>query len=107
MGERMDGWPLCWRREGRAGWREVVLEMEEKKRGDINLAEGRPACLSLSLPASLHTHTHIKTQAHYTLQPFLSHKSEGLSSPACRALGDEIRKIKLVEFSQRKGLGVK
>lgn len=51
MGERMDGWPLTWRREGRAGWREVVLEMEEKKRGDINLAEGMS--LSLSPSASL------------------------------------------------------
>lgn len=53
MGEQMDGWPLSWRREGRAGWREVVPQMEEKKRGDINLAEGRPACLSFCL--SQHT----------------------------------------------------
>lgn len=56
MGERMDGWPLTWRREGRAGWREVVLEMEEKKRGDINLAEGMSLSLSLRQPLSKDTY---------------------------------------------------
>lgn len=63
MGERMDGWPLSRRREGRGGWREVVLEMEEKKRGDINLAEGRPARLSPSLSLSLRRPA-LRTQRH-------------------------------------------
>ena len=90
MGERMDGWPLSLRREGRGGWREVVLEMEEKKRGDINLAEGRPARLSLPLSLSL---SHTDTCAPPSSPGFLSvssgplhhirsrtHRSEGLSS---------------------------
>lgn len=55
MGEQMDGWPLSWRREGCAGWWEVVLEMEEEKGGDINLAEG----MSLSVSLSLKTHTYV------------------------------------------------
>lgn len=42
--ERMNRWPVCWRREGRGGWRELVLEMEKKKKADINLA----LCFSLS-----------------------------------------------------------
>lgn len=72
MGEQMDGWPLSWRREGRAGCREVVLEMEEKKRGDINLAGGRPASFSLSLSGFLKAHACIHTRARQLLQPFLS-----------------------------------
>lgn len=64
-------------------------EMEEKKRGDINLAGGRPACLSP-------THTCSRTRAHRRLRPLLSVSSgplhhirsasrriEGLRSPAC------------------------
>lgn len=50
MGEGMDGWPLTWKREGRAGWREVVLEIEEKKRGDINLTEGMSLTSSEACP---------------------------------------------------------
>ncbi len=38
-----------------------MLEMEEKKKGDINLAEGRPACLSLCQPLSQDTHAHTHT----------------------------------------------
>lgn len=97
VSEWMDGPSLGGGKEGRAGWREVVLEMEEKKRGGINLTEGRLACLSLPASLSRHTHTHTheyctETQAPYPLQPFLSvssgpmhhvrsrtHKSEGLS----------------------------
>lgn len=55
MGERMDGWPLTWKREGRAGWREVVLEIGEKKRGDINLTEGM-SLTSFSLSRKRHAH---------------------------------------------------
>lgn len=83
MGEQMDGWPLSWRREGHAEWREVVLEMEEKKRGDINLAEGRPGQhLSLSVSLSLKTHTHIHTdaRAHHPFPAFLS-ASPGAAAP--------------------------
>lgn len=36
--DRMNRWPVCWRREGRRGLRELRLEMERKNKGDINLA---------------------------------------------------------------------
>lgn len=39
MDERVDRWPVCWRREGRRGWSELLLEMEKKNKGDINLAQ--------------------------------------------------------------------
>lgn len=54
MGERMDGWPLTWKREGRAGWREVALEIEEKKRGDVNQTEGMSLTSSASLEREMH-----------------------------------------------------
>lgn len=56
MGERMDGWPLTWKREGRAGWREVALEIEEKKRGDVNLTEGMYLTSSASLERDMPAH---------------------------------------------------
>lgn len=36
--DRMNGWPVCWRREGRRGLRELWLAMETKNKGNINLA---------------------------------------------------------------------
>lgn len=47
MDERADRWPVWWRREGRGGWSELVLEMEKKNKGHINLARR-----SLSAPVS-------------------------------------------------------
>lgn len=71
----MDG--LSWRREGRAGWREVVPEMEEKKMGNINLAEGRPTCLSLSVSPCLETHMYTHTRE--------THLHKTLSGPFCQS----------------------
>lgn len=45
--DRMNRWPVCWRREGRGGLRELQLEMEKKNKGNINLAQ-RSLFLSLS-----------------------------------------------------------
>ena len=87
MGERMDGWPLSLRREGRGGWREVVLEMEEKKRGDINLAEGRPARLSLPLSLSL---THTQTRVRRPLHPGFCQSRQG----RCTTSGQELTGVK-------------
>lgn len=36
---RLNGWPVCWRREGRRGLRELQLQMEKKNKGNINLAQ--------------------------------------------------------------------
>lgn len=89
MGERMDGWPLTWRREGRAGWREVVLEMEEKKRGDINLAEGMSLSLSVSLSLKTHTYVPSEMQAAALLTHFLSVSSGPLSPVRSRTQKSE------------------
>ena len=91
--------------------------MEEKKRGDINLAEGRPARLSLSLSLSLPVglpYARRDTCAPPSSPGFLSvssgplhhirsgtHRSEGLRSSGL-VLPQRIKKIKLVQFSQQK-----
>lgn len=104
MGEGMDGWPLSWRREGRAGWREVVLETEEKKRGDINLTEARPACLSLPVSLSLKTHTYARTWRHACANLFSCFgRAQGTKSGErlARVTIVEVRKITLMQLCQQ------
>lgn len=45
--DRMNRWPVCWRREGRGGLRELQLEMEKKNKGNIHLGQ-RSLFFSLS-----------------------------------------------------------